>query len=196
MLLLSLGLSNVGPYTHSKSVYEAKSNGSWAGLNPTQERLLSAAWNESCSTNYESIDYSSKIATTTNWTDIGSLHRLKIDWFKTGHEYDNNGITVHLSIAVLIIYNILTISYLLWTFITGRTSGSWDSIGELLMLALNSKRPTFLGRTSAGVENLNTYRQEVSVMVNELDECLELVFADDPDVDKTMYRNVEENKAY
>ncbi|KAJ9659042.1 hypothetical protein H2198_003331 [Neophaeococcomyces mojaviensis] len=169
----------------------AKSNGSLAGLSAEQEDLLSTAWDDG-----SEIFNAKEIATTTNWSDTDSLYQLKVDWFRSGYGFNSSGITVRLSITVLVIYDVLVVSYLIWTFVTGRTSSSWDSVGELLMLALNSKRATFLGRTSAGVESLSTYRQEVNVKVNELDESLELVFINDPDFDKTMYKDVEVNKVY
>jgi hypothetical protein len=127
--------------------------------------------------------------TSTNWTSFDGLYFQKVPVQTPGYGYNHESTTVQLSMAVLTLYSVISIAYLGITSISGRTSGSWDSIGELLMLGLNSKRPTFLGRTSAGVETLNTYRQQVCILVNE-DDGLELVVDDDPDDDKSLYSHL------
>jgi hypothetical protein len=63
------------------------------------------------------------------------------------------------------------------------------------MLGLNSKKPTHLGCTSAGIDTLSTFRQLVSVRVND-EESLELIFQDDPGTRTRKYTKVELNRAY
>jgi hypothetical protein len=133
--------------------------------------------------------------TTTAWTSLDSLFCQQVRVQKPGYGYNSEDKTVKLSMAVITLYSLIAIIYLGITCISGRTSASWDSVGELLMLGLNSRPPTFLGRTSAGVSTLNTYRQHVRVMVNE-DDGLELVFDEDRDNDKSLYRKMLVNTPY
>ena len=141
------------------------------------------------------FDAYDEVMTTTDWTSLDGLFFQKVPVQKPGYGYNLRGNTPKLSLVVLILYSLIAFVYLAITCLTGRTSASWDSIGELLMLAFNSKRPSFLGRTSAGVKTLNTYRQPVSLMVNEQDG-LELVFDGDPDNDKRLYRRVAVTTPY
>ena len=109
--------------------------------------------------------------------------------------YDLSQTAVKLSLTVFIVCCAIVISYLVYSFTTGHTSSSWDSIGELFMLALNSRRPEHMSNTSAGVKTLATYREPIFVRVNE-DESLEVVFANDPGAKYTDWRNVARNEKY
>ena len=96
---------------------------------------------------------------------------------------------------VLCIYLLAASVYLIWTFVTGDTGHSWDSVGELLLLGLNSRSPEHLGSTSAGTERLKTFGEPVSVKVND-GGSLELVFANDPNAKNMSYRKVVANERY
>ena len=112
-----------------------------------------------------------------------------------GYGYDTSPNSVRLSLAVITTYCIIATGYLVYISFTGHTSTAWNSAIELVLLALQSKRPDHLGHTSVGVETLETLRQAVGIRVNDEEE-LELVFAHDRDVDTRGMRKIVPNKAY
>ncbi|KAJ9612432.1 hypothetical protein H2200_004029 [Cladophialophora chaetospira] len=130
-----------------------------------------------------------------NWTDASSLTFLDVEYSRTGYGYDVSHVTVKLSLAVLATYASIVVIYLLYTLISGRSGTSWDSIGELFMLCLNSKQPSHLQGTSAGVETIGTYRKLMNVRINKA-RSAEIVFAHDPAVEKPDYSLVDVNKKY
>jgi hypothetical protein len=112
-----------------------------------------------------------------------------------GFGYDISSTSVRLSLAVMTTYCIITIVYILYILITGHTSTAWNSAIELVMLALQSKRPEHLGHTSVGIESMETLRQGVGIRVNG-DEELELVFPHDNGFQENNFRKIEPNCAY
>ncbi|RYC55749.1 hypothetical protein CHU98_g10463 [Xylaria longipes] len=66
---------------------------------------------------------------------------------------------------------------------------------DVLMLALVSPAPSYLGKVSAGAGMLTTFKEPISVEVDP-DNSLLLVFLDDPVSTSVAYKDVEENKAY
>lgn len=122
--------------------------------------------------------------------------------YRAGYGYDSSGLPVRLSLAVLLAYCFIATSNLIYSLLTGRVGSSWDSIGDLLMLALNSRRPQRLSGTSAGADILSTYREPVAIRANGSD-TIELLFTkgrdgdDDADADGgATYRRVTPNMAY
>lgn len=93
----------------------------------------------------------------------------------------------------------MVICHLVYILTTGTTSTAWDSALELLVLALQSRRPQHLANTSVGVEKMATFRELVGIRAN-LDDELEFVFANDRDVLKDVrngkLQKVVRNKAY
>lgn len=130
-----------------------------------------------------------------NWTDPGSLLQVRVETFRIGYGYDSSKTPVKLSLTILVIYCLVALAYLLFIFISGQTANSWDTMGELVLLALNSRRPSHLSGTSAGTETLKTFREPVNVRANK-EGSLEIVFADDPDVKALGYDMVVPNKRY
>lgn len=112
-----------------------------------------------------------------------------------GYGYNTSPLSVRLSLAVISIYCLVTIAYLIYILSTGRTSTAWNSAMELVLLALQSKRPAHLNNVSVGVESLKTYREPLGVRVNDKDE-LELVFANDRDLGTRELRKIVPNEAY
>lgn len=80
-------------------------------------------------------------------------------------------------------------------FITGRKSSAWDTITGLTALAMNSTPTKLLENTSAGISNLDTLRNLVSVRGVEKHERLELVFEKDEDI-HGLTRRVRVGQAY
>ena len=112
-----------------------------------------------------------------------------------GFGYGNPSTSVRLALAVITTYCIVISGYMVYLLFTGLTSTAWNSAIELVVLALQSKRPDHLGHTSVGIDSMETYREEVGIRVND-QEQLELVFAHDKDADTRGLRKVVPNKRY
>ena len=80
-----------------------------------------------------------------------------------GYSWYASTTTDYLAIAVVGIYMLVAIIHMLWVVYSGVTSSSWDTITELLALALRSPIPESLSGCGAGVERLGTYRRLVKL---------------------------------
>jgi len=78
-----------------------------------------------------------------------------------GYGWYANSSTDYLATAVVVLYMIVAITYTGRVLITGVTSSSWDTVTELLALALQSPIPEALSGSGAGVEKLGTYKRLV-----------------------------------
>jgi hypothetical protein len=87
------------------------------------------------------------------------------------------------------------VTYLLYILTVGYTSTSRSTAIELILLALQSKRPEGLKNVSAGADSMLTYQKAVGVRVNEKHE-LALVFPNEPDTKLGRMRKVVPNKFY
>ena len=133
--------------------------------------------------------------TNTSWTDPTTLMHLESTQYKQGYGYDTTNVPVKLSLAVLLVYCVTAMTYLIYTLLTGRTGNSWDTVTELFMLGVQSSSPKHLEGINVGIETLNTLREPVSIRVNEIERA-ELVFANDPGVRARRLRYVSPNKRY
>ena len=86
------------------------------------------------------------------------LRTNRVEITITGYSYQAGTITDYLAIAVLLIHALMAIIHTVNVIITRQSSGCWDSVTELLALALNSRRATTaLPNTCAGIRELDTY---------------------------------------
>jgi hypothetical protein len=112
--------------------------------------------------------------------------------------------TTQLSLAVIVSYCFITIAYITYIIITGRTSVAWNSATELIILALQSKEPNNLGHVSVGIDSMETLCRSVGIRVNTVNiagtgehmQKLELVFEHDVQDKQRMLKKVERNQAY
>ena len=132
-------------------------------------------------------------AANTGWTDPESLAQIRWAVYSNGYGYNTSPITVKLSLAVVILYLALVGTYLIWTVGTGYAATSWDSVAELVALALNSQRPNALENTSVDIDTLETFRQPVNIRVNQ-EDSLEVVFKEA--VSTATFTTVVVNKRY
>ena len=131
-----------------------------------------------------------------NWTDASTLVQYPIKFYTSGYGYDSSTIPVQLSLTVLCIYLLAVTGYTIHSLITGRTATSWDSIGEIVMLALNSRQPEHIKGSSVGVGTLATYRKPVNIRIHSKKNEAEVIFGDDPGLQKNEYKLVEPNERY
>jgi len=121
------------------------------------------------------FDFVELATNNTAWSNPGDLTKVEFRSFTRGYGYDLSETAVKLSLSVIVFYIAVVLGYLLYTIVTGIVASSWDSVAELVILAINSQRPAgLLKNTSVGVDTLNTYRQPVSIRINHHDS-LELV---------------------
>jgi hypothetical protein len=132
-------------------------------------------------------------AADTAWTDPETLAQIQWTSYVNGYGYNTSPITVKLSLAVVMVYLVLAVTYLICTIVTGYAATSWDSVAELVALALNSERPKTLRNTSVGIGTLETFRKPVNIRVNQ-EDSLEVVFKDA--VGTATYTTVGANKKY
>lgn len=109
------------------------------------------------------------------WSDPASLAQMDRKTYLSGYGYDPSPRIIKLALAVMIIYLVITFAYLIYSIGTGLVATSWDSVAELVALALNSQRPSVLQHTSVGIDTVETFRHPVNIRVNQ-DDSLEMVF--------------------
>ncbi|MDI1488725.1 MAG: hypothetical protein OHK93_008001 [Ramalina farinacea] len=78
-----------------------------------------------------------------------------------GYAWYASGFSEYFAIAVALTYMLVALSHTVWVLATGVTSSSWDTVTELLALALESPVPEALKGSGAGIEKLGTYRRMV-----------------------------------
>lgn len=111
-----------------------------------------------------------------------------------GLAYSMQGIPINLAITILAIYCIFAVAHIFYASFWGLSSNSWDSIGELTALVINSNRTTVLDHTSAGINTMHTYRQPMRICVSDGDH-LEMVFSEDDKANRDLSA-VKRNFAY
>jgi hypothetical protein len=117
-----------------------------------------------------------------NWGTNASLGSARIppnidpDWlemnfgsYKQGWSYSLSGPTIKFALAVLVLHLIIAVihtgivvcSHDVWT------TKSWGSMGELLVLAINSHRSEKLQNTCAGIDLSSTWRRKLKIRETE-----------------------------
>jgi hypothetical protein len=107
---------------------------------------------------------------------------LKATTVVNGYGYGLTAATF-LSTFVLLVYSVIAVTYVIYSiFIANTTSSSWESIAELVALAMNSRPSSALQNTGAGIAKLTTYKQQVGIRVS--DDRLQIVFEDEKDKER------------
>lgn len=127
--------------------------------------------------------------------DSSNSTALRYTSKRWGYGYNTQSTSTQLSIAVITAYCVIIVAYIVYILITGSTSTAWNSAIELVALALQSRKPDYLGHTAVGLDSLETYKEGVGIRVNN-DNELELVFSHDRDFATGTLRRVERNKEY
>ena len=128
-------------------------------------------------------------------TDAANITTFRYTMVDYGFGYGTRSISIYLAMAVMITYCILTVSYMAYTIVTGRSSTAWSLGIELVTLALQSRRHDHLGHVSVGIDSINTLAEPFGIRVNCPNE-LELVFAHDRDLGSRDLRKIARNKEY
>jgi hypothetical protein len=91
--------------------------------------------------------------------------------------YSPEGFPIKLALAILLLYCLVALAHFSYTLISGISSSCWDSIAEVVALALNSERPTKLNHTTAGVETMSAFRHPFRIC--ETEDRLGIIFQED-----------------
>lgn len=74
-----------------------------------------------------------------------------------GYAWYASSFSDYLATAVVVMYMLVALAHTVWVFYKGVTSSSWDTVTELLALALQSPVSDALRGSGAGIERLGTY---------------------------------------
>ncbi|KAL8856826.1 MAG: hypothetical protein Q9178_006543 [Gyalolechia marmorata] len=84
-----------------------------------------------------------------------------------------------LAMAVLVLHILIALAHVGWILMKRESSGCWDSVIELLVLAQNSRpAPTALMNTAAGIKFSMTFSKQVAIR-SRTDDHLELVYEEE-----------------
>ncbi|KAI4216266.1 MAG: hypothetical protein LQ351_001276 [Letrouitia transgressa] len=113
----------------------------------------------------------------------------------SGYKYDASATTDYLAIAVIIFHGLVALAHTVYCFICGASSSSWDSISEILTLALGSRvEEKVLQNTGAGIKTGNTFKIKAWIRVRRGRVMLVFEEADDDNVKKDGAEQCEEFK--
>lgn len=76
-----------------------------------------------------------------------------------GYAWYASGFSTYLATAVVVTYMLVALAHTVWVLKNGVTSSSWDTVTELLALALRSPVSDALRGSGAGIEKLVTYKR-------------------------------------
>lgn len=133
------------------------------------------------------------------WTDVPAVPDIPLEDLlrfpytvsRYGYSYGIRSLTDRLALAVLFCHGLIALVALILLCFDSRLSNSWNSLGDLLVLALNSAPPDGLRNTGAGIARLDTWRSTTAVRALHHDdgapEQLQMVFSlDEHDHSYTM----------
>ena len=95
-----------------------------------------------------------------------------------GYAYSSQGIAAQFSMFVLLLHALLAVSHWTYTTWSKQSSSSWDSIAELVALAMNSRRSEVFENTGAGIDSADLFKNQTRVVQRE--GHLELVVGNSP----------------
>ena len=140
-------------------------------------------------------------------SDGDTWHNAKLLVYVNGHGYSLTGGTRKFACAVLLFHAALAVLHIAYSLKSGLSSSSWDTIAELVALAINSTPLEKLKNTCAGIESSNLMGQPTRILESKAtDQHLEMVFhccsedkdsLSDLELDKTHERQpLKINKEY
>lgn len=107
---------------------------------------------------------------------------LKVVSTSEGLAFNTHSIPVKIALAILLLYSLAALLHLISSNISRLNSSAWDSIAELIALAVNSPPTEHLRNTCAGISKIHVFRLPVRIVAsNEIGDGnaaahLQLVF--------------------
>ena len=96
----------------------------------------------------------------------------------SGYAYSSQGFAAQFSMFVLLLHALLGVSHWIYMTWSKQSSSSWDSIAELVALAMNSRRSEVFENTGAGIDDADLFKNQTRVVQRE--GHLELVVGNSP----------------
>ena len=93
-----------------------------------------------------------------------------VDFSVEGFGYRVSTTTEYIATVVAGLYLLIGLSHVAWTLIRCKSSSSWDTATELLMLAWNSPPVRIMKGTSAQIFRWDTYKRVVKIQARETSE--------------------------
>jgi len=118
-----------------------------------------------------------------------SATALQFQVYNEGYAYSPSGKTAKIAVAVLAAYVALAFGHIIYSTVTGWSSGSWGRASELTALAMKSTPTTRLHNIGAGIATVTSYAERTRVEIR--DGALQIAFVDTEEGAK-----VKENRAY
>ena len=125
-----------------------------------------------------------------------SKTQSKLSYLRSGYGYAANNPSIQLALAILFAYGIIAIAHIAFSLYTGFCSSAWDSLPEVVALALTSRPPAELQNTCAGIQSIKVFEHRVRVAPTPGDDTsdhIELLF---PSSGVTNSPIVQTNKLY
>lgn len=107
-----------------------------------------------------------------------------------GYAYSTRGSAAKFAMFVLLFHALIALCHWIYMFWSKQSSSSWDSIAELVALAMNSRSSEVFVNTGAGIDSGDLFKNQTQVV--ERGDRLELVVGVPSGGEKT----VEANKLY
>ncbi|KAG8533075.1 uncharacterized protein KY384_001858 [Bacidia gigantensis] len=122
---------------------------------------------------FEALPLEGKQALKKPKTNAAEANKISVQFSISGHSYRHELVQI-LSMIVLFVHMVVAILHTAWTVARGKSSASWDSITEILVLAQNSK-PAYraLENTAAGLKYQHTYAKKVTIRPTKLPNASE-----------------------
>jgi hypothetical protein len=126
----------------------------------------------------------------------GPFEKFEMKTAVNGYGYGITTATI-LSSLVLLTYSLIATVYVIHSTCFSRsTSSAWESISEVIALAMNSAPAPNLRNTGAGISSLKTLKEKVRIGVND-DEQLQMIFVDETEEGtEKEYGGVTPNESY
>lgn len=138
---------------------------------------------------------------------------LRMHMEVVGYAWYANSFSDYIATTVVVVYLLVVLVHTVWVVTTGITSSSWDTVTELLGLALQSPPSQTLKGSGAGIERLGTYQRIVQLRARDEGQVQTVVLVVDDDEKNmnnrsrllqtttaqstgTRYRKVEIDKEY
>ncbi|KAJ5161366.1 hypothetical protein N7492_006758 [Penicillium capsulatum] len=122
--------------------------------------------------------------------DTANMTKFTMSVTVNGYAYSLGGATSIAAIIVLLIYCLLVIAHAVYVCFNSRSSSSWESISEIVALALQSRASDYLRNTGPGISTKDIFRSPVQI--RDVGQRVQLTFPDTSDGS----RMIQENKEY
>lgn len=123
------------------------------------------------------------------------FQRFEMKTTVNGYGYGITTATI-LSSIVLLLYSAIAMLFIVYSTCFARsTSSAWESISEVIALAMKSTPAAALHNTGAGIHCLKTLKEKIRIRVND-DKQLQMVFLGEDTDEREYLKRVTPNESY